>query len=270
MIPGVECIWSTGGGAGNRASAGVVEQVLPTGLIHIAIRLSGEPLKLISTTEPIRRMSLAVVGGPRECSYTKLPALGGCVGAVLQPGAARALFGCPAGQLSGQHLDLSVLWGAAAEETVERLAAATPGLVVERLWSEILTARSAGFSLHPAVAEALSGFARGWTVAEAVRRSGYSHRRFTTLFRDDVGLAPKAWCRIRRLQRAVDRLSQGIGSLAEVAADTGYSDQAHFTREFQSIAGVSPGEYRRLRPASPNHILRPVPFSSRPAPQGSA
>ena len=47
----------------------------------------------------------------------------------------------------------------------------------------------------------------------------------------------------RRLHDAVEALKAGRGSLAEVAADLGYADQAHFTHDFRTVTGMTPGEY---------------------------
>jgi AraC-like DNA-binding protein len=86
---------------------------------------------------------------------------------------------------------------------------------------------------------------------------GYSHRRFIELFDDAVGLTPKRYCRVQRLQRAIREL-RGVGAarrqLAEIAAGAGYADQAHLTREFRALVGVSPGEYRARIGAHPHHV----------------
>jgi AraC-like DNA-binding protein len=88
-------------------------------------------------------------------------------------------------------------------------------------------------------------------VAAAGRASGRSHRSFVELFRRAVGLTPKRYCRVRRFQRA---LALPRGSLGALALAAGYSDQAHFTREFRALAGLTPGEYRRRAPERAHHV----------------
>lgn len=86
-----------------------------------------------------------------------------------------------------------------------------------------------------------------------MRESGYSHRRVSSVFREAVGLAPKVFCRVQRFQRAVASITAGR-PLAAVANGCGYADQAHLTREFRDIAGLTPSAYRAAAPAQPNHV----------------
>lgn len=48
-------------------------------------------------------------------------------------------------------------------------------------------------------------------------------------------------------------LAEGHPLLA-AALDAGYADQAHLNREFREFSGITPGAYRRLAPAHPNHV----------------
>jgi AraC-like DNA-binding protein len=53
------------------------------------------------------------------------------------------------------------------------------------------------------------------------------------------------YVRTLRAEWAAARLTRTGLSLAEIAADAGYSDQSHMTRELRRRLGVRPGEYRR-------------------------
>ena len=66
--------------------------------------------------------------------------------------------------------------------------------------------------------------------------------------RSYVGATPK-WVLARyRMHDAVTRLDEGYdGSLADLAAEHGWYDQAHFTRDFRRLVGQSPGSYARGR-----------------------
>jgi AraC-like DNA-binding protein len=92
--------------------------------------------------------------------------------------------------------------------------------------------------------------------ARFYKQSGYSHRRFITLFSRAVGLTPKAYCRVLRFQCVLRRARNGgFASLIDLAMASGYSDQSHFNREFRELTGVTPTEYRLAAPRAAHHVL---------------
>jgi AraC-like DNA-binding protein len=245
------------------------ERVLPTGQMHLAFRLSGGPLRLFASETDAAGVSVgeAVVGGPRTGSYVRdvsRPARS--VGAQLRPGAAEVLFGVPAHELVECHTPLDDLWPGEVVWILEQLASAPmPRQRIDRL-EAILTARLSvrEHSLHPAVATALRQLPASPGIGRIVRATGYSHRTLIALFRRSVGLTPGDYRRMLRFRATLGMIvSPEAPSLAAIAAEAGYSDQAHFTREFHTFAGLTPGEYRRRMPERPFHVAAGQ-FRSRP------
>lgn len=66
---------------------------------------------------------------------------------------------------------------------------------------------------------------------------------FARVFRKATGLPPHSWLMQKRLAYAQNLLKQGIVP-SSVAADLGFSDQSHLTRQFKQAYGISPGTYR--------------------------
>jgi AraC-like DNA-binding protein len=64
------------------------------------------------------------------------------------------------------------------------------------------------------------------------------------LFRQRYGVTPFAYQRNLRVERARDALRHGE-SLANAAAESGFSDQSHFGRVFRAVMGATPGQYRQ-------------------------
>ena len=96
--------------------------------------------------------------------------------------------------------------------------------------------------IDPLIAHTLFRLDHGGTVGNIVAESGFSHRHLAQTFSEAVGLSPKSYGRLRRFNRVLDCLhSAPIAALAAIAAAEGYADQAHMTREFHAIAGVTPG-----------------------------
>ncbi|MGH3331891.1 MAG: helix-turn-helix domain-containing protein, partial [Nocardioidaceae bacterium] len=64
-------------------------------------------------------------------------------------------------------------------------------------------------------------------------------------FKGEYGLTPKQAARVMRFEHSWDLLRMAPRRLADVAATTGYADQAHMTREWRDLAGYTPVEWRR-------------------------
>jgi AraC-like DNA-binding protein len=199
-----------------------------------------------------------VVGGARARFYIRDVSKPLCsVGAVLRPGAAEVLFGVHADELSDAHTALEDLWGPRAVSMRDELAELSSpeerlGAFERMLAHRLPVVRG----LHPAVAHALQQFGAANTIHDVVRQSGYSHRRFITLFSRAVGLTPKTYCRVLRFQHVLRRAGTGgLSSLADLAIASGYSDQPHFNREFRELTGVTPAEYRLAAPPAAHHVL---------------
>jgi AraC-like DNA-binding protein len=169
----------------------------------------------------------------------------------LTPAGARALWGVPAGELAGGLLDLADVDPGLAD-LPERLAGARswPGrlAVVEEALCRALDRHDA-LATRAEVGRALTLLVRGAGVAETADEVGYSRRRLSTLVRHEVGVTPRELQRLGRfavahglLRRAALR---GTPSVARVAADAGYADQAHLAREWSRLAGCSPTEWLR-------------------------
>jgi len=95
-------------------------------------------------------------------------------------------------------------------------------------------------------------------ISELVGESGLSHRAFVRRFRRQVGVGPKTAARILRYERATELLEAGARSVAEVAAISGYADQAHLDREFAAFAGRSPTRLLGERDGSGYQSIRSI------------
>jgi len=84
------------------------------------------------------------------------------------------------------------------------------------------------------------------SLAELAELTGLSQFAVLRAFRAQTGLPPHAYLNQLRVRQARALLDQGVGP-AEVAATTGFADQAHLTRHFKRVVGVPPGAYQRER-----------------------
>src|SRR5690606_14655801 len=87
-------------------------------------------------------------------------------------------------------------------------------------------------------------------VEDAAERLSVSVRTLQRLAHRTVGLPPAAMIRRRRLQEAAQRIRDDPAvPLAAVAAELGYSDQAHLANDFRSVLGFTPSGYRAAQPS---------------------
>ncbi|WP_433318969.1 helix-turn-helix domain-containing protein [Micromonospora chersina] len=190
-----------------------------------------------------------LVAGPDRHAHLSVSVPGErWVGLRLPPGTGPAVFGIPADELRDQRVPLDDLWGPAATELADRVAAAEArGWPVAGVLEEVALRRlrTAG-GPDPLAARVAARLAAGATIAATAAEVGLGaralHRRSQLLF----GYGPKTLARILRMRRALALAGAGT-PLAEVAVLAGYADQAHLTREVKEFAGVPPT--RLLQPA---------------------
>lgn len=73
---------------------------------------------------------------------------------------------------------------------------------------------------------------------------GLSTSQFTTLFKEQVGVPPLRYQNNLRMARARELLDSTAMTVAEVAAECGYSDPLYFSRQFSQVHQISPTRYR--------------------------
>ncbi|WP_433021958.1 helix-turn-helix domain-containing protein [Kribbella sp. CA-294648] len=222
---------------------------LPTQYLTVVISLD-EPLGIAWPGQPVEKFQTVVSGlHSTAVRIGDSPNLSG-IQLALTPAGSRALLGQPSGELAATMLDVDTLLGVPAQEVVERLRA-TPHWherleIVERL---LLEAWRDELSGEPRAElgwawKRLCATAGGVGVQELAQEVGWSRRHLTERFRAEYGLTPKVAARVLRFEQAVRRLKQKPHTrLADLAADLGYADQAHLTREWHALAGCSPRQW---------------------------
>jgi AraC-like DNA-binding protein len=242
----VDCIWWNSRSDDSRVS----EHMLPSGKADLIFSLHDSPIAWAPPDRPrdLRAWTRGVVHGPQSSYFVTGSKPKGCViGVSFHAGMAGAILGVPLNELQDAHICIEDIWGARATELRERLATApTPQAAIGILERDLIARMQRPLLLHPAVAQALRPSLlerEALRVSEIQKQSGYSPRYFIELFRSNVGLAPKQFYRIRRFSTALTHIARGGMTLADVAFSSGYSDQAHLSREFRELAGVSPSAY---------------------------
>ncbi|MFC9692618.1 helix-turn-helix domain-containing protein [Kribbella sp. NPDC056951] len=222
---------------------------LPSQYLTLVITMD-EPLGITWPGEPTGKYD-AGVGGlhSRAVHVGGSPSRAG-VQVALTPAGSRALFGLPPGELAWRVVELDEFLGPSAHRLVEQMREGVSWASRFDLLENALLRR---WAAPPALAvRAEVGWAwrrlreTGGTVGvqELAAEVGWSRRHLTERFTTEFGLAPKVAGRVLRFEQAVARLrQQPTARLADLAAEVGYADQAHLTREWQAIAGCSPRQW---------------------------
>ena len=226
------------------------ERILPIGMMEITISLSQRPFYIYEdeSSPQASDYSMAMLAGARSDFFiidTSAPT--SILSIVFKPGAAFPFVGFSATEYLNQHYPLQDIWGSQATELLERLFHATQvNDYFAILEQTLLTRLFQSEGRHPAVPYALDIFhSKPQTpVAQVVDQLALSPTRFIQVFREDVGLTPKLFCRVQRFQQALRMIAQNdLTSWVDVALHCGYYDQSHFINDFQAFAGISPSHF---------------------------
>lgn len=170
---------------------------------------------------------------------------------TLTPAGCRSLLRVPAAALANQIVDLPTVAPHLAE-LPERVAEAGTDVARRRVVEDVLLhalAKGGGGTVRPDVACALPALIDCATVQGVAAQLGWSRRHLSTAFRSELGVTPKQYQRIARFDSSRRHLARVTEStrppLAQVAASSGYADQAHLTREWVTLAGCSPTAWLR-------------------------
>jgi AraC-like DNA-binding protein len=253
---------------------GYRSRALPRGAVTVIIDVGEQQRLDFYAADGHTKLSVpsAFITGSHTASYVSDIAADEPVMAVhFRPGGAYPFFGIPLNDLENTHVSLDQVWGRDGGELHERLIEAPS--MAERfdiLETFLLSRPWSSAHRHPAVAAAMAAIEDDPSIRMAdIRESvGMSTKRLIALFRAEVGLSPKAYARVRRLQAALRLLNGGSVGGARIAADVGYFDQAHFVREFRSFTGMTPTQYCEQPIVLPSHV--PVAGHKYPRPLAAA
>jgi AraC-like DNA-binding protein len=192
----------------------------------------------------------AVFGVDRKIFSRRLSGAGKVLGIRFRPGGFRPFYSRPIFSLNDRVVPASRLFGPDADEACAVVMAADGDAEMIAAAAGLL--RGFGADVDPAIDQAAElvqritedpGLRR---VAQLAQASGLSERKLQRLFSDYVGVSPKWVMRRARLHEAALRVeADGPAAVdwAVLAADLGYADQAHLTRDFTATLGVPPTRY---------------------------
>jgi len=170
-------------------------------------------------------------------TWKVLAGKGGVVGVAFRPGCFRPFLADSVAAITDRDLPASAVFGDHVPAVGD-----VPG--VERFLRAHLPAPD---PVAARMADAVALVAADRTIGrvdELAARLGTTVRTLQRLFAEYVGIGPKWVIRRYRLREVTERMT--TTDLASIAAELGYADQAHLTRDFTAMFGESP-TYHRAR-----------------------
>ena len=233
------------------------ERVLPDGCVQMVFNLSRDFLTDCGKNGVENgRLARAILVGPRaQYDVIETSDMEELAGIVIEPGGFGGLFGERADLCFSQSLSLYDLWNDAQlmESIIE---ASTPAEKIGWLDRSLVRLLRGNARRNVTVDQAIHLFQnKGVGVTECAKSIGLSERRMSQIFREEVGLSPKLWCRIRRFQTITKKLHARVDMpWAELALACGYYDQSHFANDFKAFSGLDPTTYSTHTGRWQNHV----------------
>ena len=222
LAPFVKCLWTLRGTDDDPRA----ERILPDGSFEVIFHL-GDPFVQSGSAQP----AAMLMGEIRRTVVIRPSTRADVLGIRFRPGGASGFFKVPMRELCGVVAPLDdVVRGVSAPifDSRDRVAAAQALLVKRATAPDRIVSRAV------TIIERRRGDVRIGKLASDI---GTTERTLERLFDKHVGVSPKTFARIVRLQATLR------------GEDAGYYDDAHRLHEFRELAGVSRTEFIRERNA---------------------
>lgn len=243
LSPYVELFWE---GHFNVSKAPFASRkVVPNGYLEIIIHLVDAHCELLQDASFRSSPSQTLIGlfpKPYEVHFKDSVRV---FGIRLKPEGAYPVLGMPAAEVQEHFADLEMLMGRHFREFTERLREKGNALEMISLSEAYLLKRldenQAGLYYLNRAAEMIRRRKGLISMEELAEKAYISPRQLEREFKQKIGMTPKGYMRLARLNEVNRLLKNGKWrGMAALAYKSGYADQAHFIRDFKHFTGEKP------------------------------
>jgi AraC-like DNA-binding protein len=238
------------------------EKILPTGWLDLEVNLGG----IIQIYDATGTKSIATcveswwAGVWSTYGTVEWPPNIQLIGIHFKPGGAYPFLNFPLSDLHNQIISADAIWGGSAAELCERLYSAPSIQARLVLFEQLVLTRLRdtpyGLTMVRCAVGEITRRRGALSIRALSDHMGISQNHLLTQFKRMVGISPKALARLYRLKHVLGSIDpiQAV-DWTQIAYQSGYYDQAHFSKDFQVFIGHSPTDYLRLRRQS--HAMNP-------------
>lgn len=230
-----------------------IDRLLPNGETEILISFHDTPQYIYdnATLKEVQACNHVWAAGVRTEPIT-IPAgsMASMMVVSFKKGMSYPFYPFPVNEISDHVLDADLIWGNDFGLVREQMLETTD---IDRRFAIMETFLMRKFASR-LVADGCVAFAVGEMAGNPDRQNmarmsakiGYSQKHFISMFKQRVGLTPKAYLKIMRFQKAINTIEKtprGNIDWAAIAYDCGFFDQSHFINDFRVFSGFTPAEY---------------------------
>ena len=239
-----------------------IERFLPDGNTELIIDLHDTP-KFIYNNETLKEIQAChhvwasgVRTEPISIDSGRESAM---IVVYFKKGLAHPFFPLPMNEIADCVVDADLLWGDWFSSLRERMLE-TKDVTgkFEILENSLLKQFGSRLVQNPCIEYAVRQIILNpdqLSFAKVSQEIGYSQKHFINMFKNLVGITPKAYLRIARFQKAINEIEQRqTVNWTTISQDCGFYDQSHFINDFRLFSGFTPEQYLRSKTDTLNYV----------------
>lgn len=227
------------------------QRLIPGGFLEMAFILGDDIKRYTSKGEFILQPRAMVLGQITEPFFIEPTGYVDCFAVCFYPFGLANFLSIPIGELANKETPLAVLFNKSIandlEQNINKASDTRSRItIIENFLFKML---NESVSIDNVVREIIDTIfvTRGTvSIKEMLKDDRSQRRQLERKFVEQIGVSPKQLCKVIRLQAVLKMmLYRQSETLSQIACDSGYYDQAHFTRDFKEFMGMTPREFFR-------------------------
>lgn len=199
---------------------------------------------------------VAFIGGLRNMAFQiKATNIGETFGIRFKVGGFAFFSKIPVYQFKNQLVDIQEVWGEDALSYQQQMIKANDIKTRINLTEIFLKKKyqKHKYTQFSSAALEMDNYQESFSIQKLASAFSYSPSRFRQVFKEVIGISPKEYMMIRRINQAFQKQAK-ISSLTALALELGYYDQAHFVHHCKKITGMRPKELFQQRLLTDTHF----------------
>ena len=243
----VESYWYLKG-EGSSSEFSPLQRCLPIGATELIIHLNESRSECFINGQWVPFPEAMVVGVKEKPIFWRMPGGNAFFGVRFTPEAFIQLFKIPVSELLNSYIDATLFLGKDKSSIITNLQAAADNssrifLIEAFIQTQLMNQQFPINNCFLQAADLIRKAQPGMSIDQLSKAVYISERQLQRVFKEHLGMGPKNYLRIVRFQKAYQFLQSNPGtSMSGIACDFGFSDQAHFIRDFKEFSGMTPSD----------------------------